>query len=138
IPYPSMITKVPSIAARISGMRSTSRIRNRSGSFMAAQSTDGGFGGLMDRARTHERWPRRKGCVQPDLCSFMSGVPHHPSGAIAATSLATPSSDHGQVRGEGSWPAESAEQAVAWEDGVITYVGPPERLPGVEPEWFEG
>jgi len=68
----------------------------------------------------------------------MSGVPHHASGAIAATSLATPSPDHGQVRGDGPWPAESAEQAVAWEDGVITYVGPADGLPRVEPEWFEG
>jgi imidazolonepropionase len=60
------------------------------------------------------------------------------SGAIAATNLATPSPDLEQVRGDGPWPAESAEQAVAWEDGVITYVGPADGLPGVEPEWFEG
>ena len=42
------------------------------------------------------------------------------------------------VRGDGPWPTESAEQAVAWEDGVITYVGPADGLSDVEPEWFEG
>jgi len=68
----------------------------------------------------------------------MSGVPHHASGAIAATSLATPSEQHAQVRGDGPWPAESVEQAVAWEEGRITYVGPADGLGGVEPEWFEG
>jgi imidazolonepropionase len=68
----------------------------------------------------------------------MSGVPHHASGAIAATSLATPSAHHVQVRGEGPWPEESVEQAVAWEEGLITYVGPADGLAGVEPEWFEG
>ena len=65
----------------------------------------------------------------------MSG---HASGAIAATSLATPSAHHAQVRGSGPWPEESVEQAVAWEDGLITYVGPADGLAGVEPEWFEG
>jgi imidazolonepropionase len=68
----------------------------------------------------------------------MSGVSHHASGAIAATSLATPSAHHAQVRGEGPWPEESGEQAVAWEEGLITYVGPADGLGGVEPEWFEG
>jgi imidazolonepropionase len=68
----------------------------------------------------------------------MSGVSRHASGAIAATSLATPSAHHAQVRGEGPWPEESGEQAVAWEEGLITYVGPADGLGGVEPEWFEG
>jgi imidazolonepropionase len=68
----------------------------------------------------------------------MSGVSHHASGAIAATSLATPRAHHGQVRGEGPWPEESVEHAVAWEEGLITYVGPADGLAGVEPEWFEG
>ena len=67
----------------------------------------------------------------------MSGVPHHASGAIAATNLATPP-DLEQVRGDGPWPEESVEQAVAWEEGLITYVGPADDLAGVEPEWFEG
>jgi imidazolonepropionase len=69
---------------------------------------------------------------------FHVGVPHHASGAIAATSLATPSANHAEVRGEGPWPKESGEQAVAWEEGLITYVGPADGLAGVEPEWFEG
>ena len=65
-------------------------------------------------------------------------MPDHNSGAIAATNLATPSADHAVVHGDGPWPIGSAEQAVAWEDGVITYVGPADGLSGVEPEWFEG
>ena len=65
-------------------------------------------------------------------------MPHHARGAIAATNLVTPSGDRAPVRGDGPWPWEAAEQAVAWEDGVITYVGPADRLTGVEPEWFEG
>jgi imidazolonepropionase-like amidohydrolase len=79
---------------------------------------------------------RRLAC-DPTLL-FHVGVPDHASGAIAATSLATPSAHHAQVRGEGPWPEESVEQAVAWEDGVVTYVGPADGLAGVEPEWFEG
>jgi imidazolonepropionase len=69
---------------------------------------------------------------------FHVGVPDHASGAIAATSLATPSAHLAQVRGQGPWPEESVEQAVAWEEGLITYVGPADGLAGVEPEWFEG
>jgi imidazolonepropionase len=65
-------------------------------------------------------------------------VPHHARGAVAATSLVTPSAEHTMVRGDGPWPTESAEQAVAWDEGVITYVGPADGLTGVEPEWFEG
>jgi imidazolonepropionase len=69
---------------------------------------------------------------------FHVGVSDHARGAIAATSLATPSSQHDQIRGEGPWPEESGEQAVAWEEGLITYVGPAGGLAGIEPEWFEG
>ena len=65
-------------------------------------------------------------------------MPNHARGAIAATSLATPPADHATVRGDGPWPTESVEQAVAWDEGVITYVGPADGLTGVEPEWFEG
>jgi imidazolonepropionase len=69
---------------------------------------------------------------------FHVGVSEHASGAIAATNLATPSPDLEQVRGDGPWPEESVEQAIAWEEGLITYVGPADDLVGVEPEWFEG
>jgi imidazolonepropionase len=69
---------------------------------------------------------------------FHVGVSERASGAIAATNLATPSPDLEQVRGDGPWPEESVEQAVAWEEGLITYVGPADDLAGVEPEWFEG
>jgi len=69
---------------------------------------------------------------------FHVGVSEHASGAIAATNLATPSPNLEQVRGDEPWPEESVEQAIAWEEGLITYVGPADELAGVEPEWFEG
>jgi imidazolonepropionase len=68
----------------------------------------------------------------------MTAMPLTARGAVAATSLATPSADHAQVRGDGPWPVEASEQAVAWDEGVITYVGPADGLVGFEPEWFEG
>lgn len=69
---------------------------------------------------------------------FHVGVSEHASGAIAATNLVTPSGDRAPVRGEGPWPQESVEHAVAWEEGLITYVGPAAGLVGIDPEWFEG
>jgi imidazolonepropionase len=66
---------------------------------------------------------------------FHGSMPDAASGAVAATTLVTATSI---ARGGGPWPVESAEQAVAWEDGRITYVGPTDGLMGVEPEWFEG
>jgi len=54
------------------------------------------------------------------------------NGAVAASNLATPSNF-------GAPPVETSEpSAVAWADGVITYVGPAAGLTGIEPEWFEG
>ena len=73
--------------------------------------------------------------MHPSL-HFHDAVPDPTSGAVAATSLITPGAD--VVRGEGPWPREEAEQAVAWEHGVITYVGPADGLGGAEPERFEG
>lgn len=67
---------------------------------------------------------------------FHDAVPDPTSGAVAATSLITPGSD--VVRGDGPWPREASGQAVAWEDGVVTYVGPADGLAGADPEWFEG
>jgi imidazolonepropionase len=66
---------------------------------------------------------------------FHGAMPGSASGAVAATTLVTPAS---VARGDGPWPVEASEQAVAWEDGVITYVGPAAGLTGAEPEWFEG
>ena len=57
------------------------------------------------------------------------------SGAVAATTLVTPPS---VAAGSSPLPLETSEQAVAWEDGRITYVGPADELTGAEPEWFEG
>jgi imidazolonepropionase len=68
----------------------------------------------------------------------MTAMPLTARGAVAATSLVTPSADHAPVRGDGPWPVEASEQAVAWDEGVITYVGPADGLVGFEPEWFEG
>jgi imidazolonepropionase len=66
---------------------------------------------------------------------FHDAVSDPTSGAVAATSLITPGSD--AVRGDGPWPREETEQAVAWQDGVITYVGPADGLSGADPDWFE-
>lgn len=63
-------------------------------------------------------------------------MPDAASGAVAASTLASPS-----IRADGQGgrtPVESPEQAVAWADGLITYVGPAAGLSGIEPEWFEG
>jgi imidazolonepropionase len=65
---------------------------------------------------------------------FHDAVSGSTSGAVGATSLITPS---GVVRGHGPWPREMADHAVAWEDGIITYVGPATELPGDELEWFQ-
>ncbi|HJS26488.1 MAG TPA: imidazolonepropionase [Actinomycetota bacterium] len=63
-------------------------------------------------------------------------MPDAKSGAVAATSLITPGRD--VVRGDGPRPDEAPERAVAWEDGVVTFVGPADGLTGADPEWFEG
>src|SRR5262245_17621395 len=63
-------------------------------------------------------------------------MPDATNGAAVASTLVTPSSS--PVRGDGPWPEETHEQAVAWEEGRITYVGPADGLGGVEPERFEG
>ena len=68
----------------------------------------------------------------------MIAMPLTARGAVAATSLVTPAADPAPVRGDGPWPVEVSEQAVAWDEGVITYVGPADGLVGFEPEWFEG
>jgi len=60
------------------------------------------------------------------------------SGAIAATTLVT-ADGPGPLRGDGAMPAHQIHGgAVAWEEGVITYVGPAEGLGGTEFEWLEG
>lgn len=68
----------------------------------------------------------------------MTAMPLTARGAVAATSLVTPAADPAPVRGDGPWPVEASDQAVAWDEGVITYVGPADGLVGFEPEWFEG
>jgi imidazolonepropionase len=65
-------------------------------------------------------------------------VPELARGAVAASNLATPP-EAGPVRGQGPPARESgAPWAVAWEDGIVTYVGPADGPTGIEPEWVEG
>ncbi|HET7235729.1 MAG TPA: imidazolonepropionase [Actinomycetota bacterium] len=58
-------------------------------------------------------------------------MPETSSGAVAATTLVTPTTS--PVRGDAALAVMSiVDGAVAWEDGVITYVGPADGLVGVE------
>jgi imidazolonepropionase len=69
-------------------------------------------------------------------------VPQPARGAVAAPSLASADvvdgPGTGLARGGDLGAREWGPAAVAWEDGVITYVGPADGLGDVEPEWFEG
>jgi imidazolonepropionase len=71
-------------------------------------------------------------------------VPDRARGAVAASNLASASIPAAAgpftARGDepAAWPRESGPSAVAWQDGLITYVGPADGLAGVRPEWFEG
>ena len=65
----------------------------------------------------------------------MADVPESSRGAVAATTLVTPST--APVRGDDASAVTTiADGAIAWEDGVITYIGPAEGLPGAAR--FEG
>jgi imidazolonepropionase len=65
----------------------------------------------------------------------MGHVPDTSSGAVAATTLVTPAT--APVRGDAALAVTTiADGAVAWEDGVITYLGAADGLPGAER--FEG
>lgn len=68
----------------------------------------------------------------------MTDVETRTSGAVAATSLATPVGPAPLRGSAAARPLEIADAAVAWEDGVITYVGPADGLGDVRPERFEG
>ena len=69
--------------------------------------------------------------IEPQLLTPSS------SGAVAATALVTPAA--GPLRGDvASAVGTIAEGAVAWEDGVITFVGPAGELTDAWPEWYEG
>ncbi|MGH2589808.1 MAG: amidohydrolase family protein, partial [Actinomycetota bacterium] len=76
-------------------------------------------------------------------------MPDPSRGAVAASNLVTAGGDLATpdglepialVRGDDTGAARETGRptAVAWEDGLITYVGPVDGLTGVEPEWFEG
>jgi len=62
---------------------------------------------------------------------------HEATGAIAASTLATAAAP-GRVQGAAlGTPTVIERGAVAWEDGIVTYVGPVEDAPGA-PEVLEG
>jgi imidazolonepropionase len=67
-------------------------------------------------------------------------MPDPSRGAVAASNLVTPElAGEPLVRGARPSARETgAPTAVAWENGVITYVGPAEELTGIEPDWSEG
>jgi imidazolonepropionase len=67
-------------------------------------------------------------------------VPDPSRGAVSAPNVASAGVVDGPALARGADLAarEWGPAAVAWEDGIITYVGPPDGLTGVEPEWFEG
>lgn len=71
------------------------------------------------------------------MLGFDVTVAPRASGAIAATTLVTPSGP-GPLGGEEAVPAREIHGgAVTWKDGVITSVGPAEALRDVRPEWFD-
>jgi imidazolonepropionase len=75
-------------------------------------------------------------------------MPGPSRGAVAASNLATAGETGAMPDGFEPTPLVPRDRsvasetrgpwAVAWEDAVITYVGPAEGLVGIEPEWFEG
>jgi imidazolonepropionase len=68
---------------------------------------------------------------------FHDAVPELANGALAATTLVTPAAS--PVRGGGDGPVTTIRDgAVAWRDGVLTYVGPADGLVGIEAERFDG
>lgn len=60
-------------------------------------------------------------------------MPEPASGAVAASNLAGY-----DPAGDGGARELGRAGAVAWEDGILTYVGDADGLTGVEPTWFEG
>jgi len=60
------------------------------------------------------------------------------TGAIVATSLVTATGSVPARGGALGGPSVIEDAGIAWEGGVITYVGPADGLVGFEPEWFEG
>jgi imidazolonepropionase len=65
-------------------------------------------------------------------------MPHTASGAIVATSLVTATGTAPARGADLSSPLVIGDAGIAWEDGVITYVGPASGLPAADPEVFAG
>ncbi len=60
------------------------------------------------------------------------------SGSIVATSLVTAKGTAPSRGGELGMPVVIQDAGVAWTDGVITFVGPADELPGADPQVFAG
>jgi len=65
-------------------------------------------------------------------------MPETASGAIVATSLVTAKGTAPSRGADLSAPAVIQEAGVAWADGVITFVGPADELPGRDPQVLRG
>lgn len=76
--------------------------------------------------------PPEPSLLAPVRALPLDGAVSEPArGAVAASTVATVDPVTGRA-------SEHVDHAVAWEDGVITFVGPLAELAGIEPEWFEG
>ncbi len=65
-------------------------------------------------------------------------MPPSASGAIVATSLVTAKGTAPSRGGELGAPLVMKDAGIAWTDGVITFVGPADELPGADPQVFAG
>jgi imidazolonepropionase len=65
-------------------------------------------------------------------------MPGTASGAIVATSLVTAKGTAPSRGAELGAPIVMPDAGIAWEDGVITFVGPAEELPDADPQVFQG
>jgi imidazolonepropionase len=65
-------------------------------------------------------------------------MPGTASGAIVATSLVTAKGTSPSRGDELGMPVIIQDAGIAWTDGVITFVGPADELPGTDPQVFAG
>ena len=65
-------------------------------------------------------------------------MPRTASGAIVATSLVTAKGTAPSRGGKLGTPVVIQDAGIAWTDGVITFVGPADELPGADPQVFAG
>jgi imidazolonepropionase len=65
-------------------------------------------------------------------------MPQTASGAIVATSLVTAKGTAPSRGGKLGTPVVIQDAGIVWTDGVITFVGPADELPGADPQVFAG